>query len=115
MSERQPMLIDIASIVGELYPDGMAPSVRTIRERMDERGCIIRDGRQCFTTRTLIEKYKRLLCQDTALNSSQYNAGTERRVRRSGSRAASCLSVRPMARLAADELSTALRYGQTGQ
>jgi hypothetical protein len=32
MSERQPMLIDIASIVGELYPDGMAPSVRTIRE-----------------------------------------------------------------------------------
>jgi hypothetical protein len=23
MSERQPMLIDIASIVGELYPDGL--------------------------------------------------------------------------------------------
>lgn len=76
MTERSHMLIDIATVVSELYPDGMAPSLRTVRERMDERGCIVRDGRQCFTTRALIEQYKRLLCEDTARNSAPSNAGT---------------------------------------
>lgn len=98
MTERSHMLIDIATVVSELYPDGMAPSLRTVRERMDERGCIVRDGRQCFTTRALIEQYKRLLCEDTARNSAPSNAGTARRARSSGSRVVSCRSGLPMAR-----------------
>lgn len=37
MSERQPMLIDIASIVGELYPDGKKLGVKPDEFEVVER------------------------------------------------------------------------------
>lgn len=71
-----PMFVEIADAIAAIWPEGRAPTLRTVREDMDRHGLVIRKGRCCFTTRKYIEAYKEIIrCVGTEQSSKQFGAG----------------------------------------
>ena len=57
----EPFLLPIETAIADIFPPEKAPKLRTVRERMERYGCVIRHGRNCYTTRELLEKFKGLV------------------------------------------------------
>lgn len=108
----EPALLEISQAVAEIYPQGRAPRERTVREHMDQFGCIVRVGRECFTTRKLLDFYKEAMkCGGSGQNSKRF-AAKRKTVQSSTRRGGSSPSGLPMALLPEDELSMALAATQ---
>ena len=94
---RESFLIALEDAISEIYPPNKAPCVRTFREHMDRRGCIVRVGRSCYTTRASLNAYKQELqsCVDSG-RSSRRSAAKRKTARSIGQRAALSPSDAPM-------------------
>src|SRR5690606_26978709 len=107
MSER---LLPISAAISEIWTEGCAPRERTVREDMMERGFAFRQGRQCYTTPSLIKAYKEALIpctarSETSEQSSSPSDGARKTAPPTGQRGGSSLSARQMAALPEDELN----------
>ena len=94
-----------------IYPPDRRPRVRTLRERMAAVQCVVYDGRECYTTDALIDKFKAHLCKATVPSLNQLSGARKRRKapsKRTGWREASFQFEDETALSPEDELSAAL-------